>query len=49
MRAREVIPLGPANELIGTRFDLDPSGRYLFAAGYSPVTFVPRLPPQGEK
>jgi len=41
-RAREVISLGPTNR--GPTFDLDPSGRYLAAAGHSPVIFVLRLP-----
>ncbi len=41
-RAREIIPLGPANRPL--TFDLDPSGKYLFAAGHSPVIFVLRLP-----
>jgi WD40 repeat protein len=31
VRAKEVIPLGPARGPL--RFKLDPSGRYLFAAG----------------
>jgi WD40 repeat protein len=41
-RAREMIPLGPANRPL--TFDLDASGRYLVAAGSSPVIFVLRLP-----
>jgi WD40 repeat protein/serine/threonine protein kinase len=45
-RAREVIPLGPANcPLI---FDIDRSGKYLVAAGHSPVIFILRLP-EGNK
>ncbi len=44
VRAREVIPLGPANRPL--TFDLDPSGRYLFAGGDCPVIFVLRLPPE---
>jgi WD40 repeat protein len=40
--AREIIPLGPANRLL--MFDLDPSGRYLAAAGHGPVIYVLRLP-----
>ena len=43
VRAREVIPIGPANRSL--TFDLDPSGKYLFAGGQSPVIFVLRLPP----
>jgi WD40 repeat protein len=43
VRAREVIPLGPANRPL--TFALDPSGKYLFAAGHCPVIFVLRLPP----
>jgi WD40 repeat protein len=42
VRAREVIPLGPTNRPL--TFDLDPSGRYLFAAGAFPVIFILRLP-----
>ena len=42
VRAREVIPLGPANRSL--IFDLDPSGRYVFAAGHTAVIFVLRLP-----
>jgi WD40 repeat protein len=41
-QVREVIPLGPANQPL--QFDLDASGKYLFAAGNSPVIFVLRLP-----
>jgi WD40 repeat protein len=43
-RAREVVPLGPANRRLA--IDLDPSGQYLFAGGSSPVIFVLRLPPR---
>jgi WD40 repeat protein len=43
-RAREVIPLGPANRRLV--IDLDPSGEYLFAGGSSPLLFVLRLPPR---
>jgi formylglycine-generating enzyme required for sulfatase activity len=43
LRARQVIPLGPANAAL--TFDLDPSGKYLIAAGNSPVIYVLRLPP----
>ena len=41
-RARGVIPLGPANQPL--TFDSDPSGKYLVAAGQSPMIFVLRLP-----
>jgi hypothetical protein len=41
-KAREVIPLGPSNHPIS--FDLDPSGRYVFVVGSSPVILVLRLP-----
>jgi WD40 repeat protein len=41
-RAREVIPLGPADRAL--KIDLDPSGQYLIAAGHSPLIFVMRLP-----
>ncbi len=41
-RAREVIPVGPAKGLL--TFDLDPSGKYLFVAGQSPLIFILRLP-----
>ena len=41
-RAREIIPLGPANRPL--IFDLDSSGRYLFAAGHCSVIFILRLP-----
>lgn len=42
VRAREVIPLGPANRPL--TFDLDPKGKHLFVAGHFPVIFVLRLP-----
>jgi WD40 repeat protein len=41
-RAVEVIPLGPPSKPI--TFDLDPSGKYLFAAGQTPLVFIVRLP-----
>jgi WD40 repeat protein/formylglycine-generating enzyme required for sulfatase activity len=41
-RARAVIPQGPANGRLV--LDLDPSGKYLFAGGRSPLIFVLRLP-----
>jgi WD40 repeat protein len=41
-RAREVIALGPEKRPL--KIDLDPSGKYLIAGGYSPVIFVLRLP-----
>lgn len=41
-RAREIIPIGPAKRFL--TFDLDPSGKYLFAAGSMPVIFILRLP-----
>jgi WD40 repeat protein len=41
-RAREIISLGPANRPLV--FDLDPSGKYLFAAGQAPVIFILRRP-----
>ena len=41
-RAREIITLGPAKRPL--TFDLDPSGKYLFAAGQFPVIFILRLP-----
>ena len=46
VRAREVIPLGPANHPL--IFDLDPSGRYAFVAGHTAVIFVLRLPRDGD-
>jgi hypothetical protein len=42
-RAQQVIALGPNQRLL---MDLDPSGKYLFAAGHAPVIFVLRF--QGE-
>ena len=41
-RPTEVIPLGPANQRLV--MDLDPSGRYVIAAGHGPVIYVLRLP-----
>jgi WD40 repeat protein len=41
-QARQVISLGQANSPL--TFDLDGSGKYLFAAGNSPVIYVLRLP-----
>lgn len=41
-RAREVIYLGPANQPL--KFEFDPSGRYLFAAGSGPLIFILKLP-----
>ena len=41
-RGREVIALGPEKRPL--KIDLDPSGKYLIAGGYSPVIFVLRLP-----
>jgi WD40 repeat protein len=46
-RAREVIPLGPANQRLV--MDLDPSGRYVIAAGHGPPIYILRLPPTDEK
>ena len=46
-RAREVIPLGPANAPL--IFDLDPSGGFIIAAGHSPLIYVLRLPTQKER
>ena len=40
-RARKVIHLGPANTPL--TFDVDRSGKYLFAAGHSPLIYVLRL------
>ncbi len=41
-RARQIIAVGPANQRLV--MDLDPSGKYVFAAGHSPVIFILRLP-----
>ncbi|OWK43987.1 protein kinase domain-containing protein [Fimbriiglobus ruber] len=41
-RAQDIISLGPAKQPLD--FDLDPSGRYLFAAGRMPIIFILRLP-----
>lgn len=40
-RAREVIPLGPANQRLA--MDLDRSGKYLLAAGNGPLIYVLRI------
>ncbi len=40
-RAREVIPVGPPG--FPLRFKTDPSGRYLFAYGASPLVFILRI------
>jgi WD40 repeat protein/serine/threonine protein kinase len=42
-RAREVISIGPPDHPLAC--DLDPSGKYAFVVGHSPVIFVLRLPP----
>src|SRR6202034_4394121 len=41
-RAWEIISIGPANRPL--TFDLDPSGKFLFAAGHCPLIFIVRLP-----
>ena len=41
-RAREVLPLGPANQPLASV--LDPPSRYAFATGLGPVVYVPKLP-----
>ena len=45
-RAREVISVGPANQRLV--MDLDPSGRYVIAAGHGPLIYVLRLRPANE-
>ena len=45
-RVKDIVPIGPANRPL--TFDLDPSGKYLFAAGQFPVIFILRLP-EGDK
>jgi WD40 repeat protein len=46
-RARQVIALGPAHQRLV--MDLDPSGKYLFAAGHGPAIYVLRLPRDGNQ
>jgi WD40 repeat protein len=46
-RASEVIPLGPPKQRLV--MDLDPSGRYVIAAGHGPVIYVLRLPRDGNQ
>jgi len=46
-RATQIIALGPANQRLV--MDLDPSGKYLFAAGDSPVIYVLRLTIDGNR
>jgi WD40 repeat protein len=41
-RAVDIIPLGPAGRPV--TFDLDPSGRFVFAVGQTPLVFILKLP-----